>query len=581
MTTQLTRLPRLLVAAGLLACSGNDLGPRIPAAVVVTPATPRVFVGSTLQLTAAVVDASGQEIPGEAVTFRSSEVTVLTVDDAGLLTSVGSTGTSLITAASGDLTAEVEAEVVWPPSAVVVNPRTLDLDTGEQVALFFTVTDQNGEPVPNAGTAFEGSNPSIVRVAAADGSDEFVLVTGLEVGGATVTLSSGSITAEVPVTVAQHPPAAGITPSRLVFTSSSGSQQVTAALLDRTGDEMEPPEPFTWSSSDGGVAAVGPTGMVTILGTGSAVITATTDTFTARLGVFVGTPPAAEMLARVPFTGANGLAVTADGRYFITGLQSYAAGALPDFAFSPERVFNGPLPDVAVSDDGTSAYIVRQSGGTVGAAVFIVGLTEDSPSDVLPVSPALPSAVAVSPDDSRLIIGNADGFEARRLPEKAQLGATTVGPIDKVTPHPSRPFFYASGANGVFEIDAESGQLARRFRSGPVSHAVSPDGTRLYTVNPGGGIGVWNLETGAEERGLGTVSGTDLVVSPDGRFLYVIYGSDHIVGGSRLYIVDRASGALLREVVLGGVARRVEMSGDGTAVITNQGEGDGWVDFVR
>jgi hypothetical protein len=40
-------------------------------------------------------------------------------------------------------------------------------------------------------------------------------------------------------------------------------------------------------------------------------------------------------------------------------------------------------------------------------------------------------------------------------------------------------------------------------------------------------------------------------------------------------------GALLRDVVLGGVARRVEMSGDGTAVITNQGEGDGWVDFVR
>jgi hypothetical protein len=51
--------------------------------------------------------------------------------------------------------------------------------------------------------------------------------------------------------------------------------------------------------------------------------------------------------------------------------------------------------------------------------------------------------------------------------------------------------------------------------------------------------------------------------------------------GSRLYIVDRASGALLREVVLGGIARRVEISDDGIAVITNEGEPDGWVDFVR
>ena len=76
----------------------------------------------------------------------------------------------------------------------------------------------------------------------------------------------------------------------------------------------------------------------------------------------------------------------------------------------------------------------------------------------------------------------------------------------------------------------------------------------------------------------GDVGGTDLVVSPDGRFLYVILGSDQIPDGSRLYIVDRASGALLREVVLGGLARRIEMSGDGTAVITNEA---GWVDFVR
>ena len=128
-----------------------------------------------------------------------------------------------------------------------------------------------------------------------------------------------------------------------------------------------------------------------------------------------------------------------------------------------------------------------------------------------------------------------------------------------------------------------AGRLTRRFRVGPGSHAVSPDGERLYTVNPTDGIRVWNLDTGAQGPRLGSVAGTDLTVTPDGRFLYLIHGSTEIAGGSRLYIVDRASGALLREVVLGGLARRVEVTGDGTAVITNEGEfqGDGWVDFVR
>jgi hypothetical protein len=80
------------------------------------------------------------------------------------------------------------------------------------------------------------------------------------------------------------------------------------------------------------------------------------------------------------------------------------------------------------------------------------------------------------------------------------------------------------------------------------------------------------------------VWGTDLTISPDGRFLYVIYGSSHIVGNSRLYIVDPASGTELREVVTGGLAIRIAMSADGIAVISNEGAvaGElGWVDFVR
>jgi hypothetical protein len=49
-------------------------------------------------------------------------------------------------------------------------------------------------------------------------------------------------------------------------------------------------------------------------------------------------------------------------------------------------------------------------------------------------------------------------------------------------------------------------------------------------------------------------------------------------------VVDAASGAVVRQVTLGGVARRVVLVADGTAIITNESSvaGDpGWVDFVR
>ena len=100
----------------------------------------------------------------------------------------------------------------------------------------------------------------------------------------------------------------------------------------------------------------------------------------------------------------------------------------------------------------------------------------------------------------------------------------------------------------------------------------------------GGGIGVYNLETGEQEPSVGSVWGTDVAMSADGRFLYVIYGSSHIVGNSRLYIVDPVSGTEVREVVLGGITNRIVMSPDGTAIISNEGAvvGEaGWVDFVR
>ena len=127
-----------------------------------TPEAPTVLAGGTLQLAATVVDATGQEISGQAVAFRSSDNDILTVDDTSLQTSLGYAGSSVITATSGDITAEVEAAVVsapLPPSTLLVDPASLVLNTHESRWLAVTVTDASGQPVPARQSVSRAATP--------------------------------------------------------------------------------------------------------------------------------------------------------------------------------------------------------------------------------------------------------------------------------------------------------------------------------------------------------------------------------------------------------------------------------------
>ena len=152
-------------------------------------------MGGTRQLTATVVDVDGRAIEGEPVTFASAEPEVVTVSDDGLLTSIGSLDTVTITAISGDLAAEVQALVVPPPSALVVSPTSVRLAVGEVVQLYIVVTDEHGDPIPDAEFVLETDNPAVASVSAGGG------VQGMRSGLATVYVISGEHRRDIPVAV--------------------------------------------------------------------------------------------------------------------------------------------------------------------------------------------------------------------------------------------------------------------------------------------------------------------------------------------------------------------------------------------
>jgi hypothetical protein len=152
-------------------------------------------VGDAQQLTVTVVDADGRAIEGQPVTFQSSDVSVLTVGQSGLLTSIGPLGSSIIHVASGAVRAEVEATVVLGPSTLVVTPDVLDLVTGDRVPLTITVTDENGDVIPTPEIFFETDNPRVAQVSL-DGH-----VTAGEPGGTDIAVRSGGLIRHVLVAV--------------------------------------------------------------------------------------------------------------------------------------------------------------------------------------------------------------------------------------------------------------------------------------------------------------------------------------------------------------------------------------------
>jgi hypothetical protein len=112
-----TRRPYLLFALfGASACSSGTDPAQTVAEVRVSPQSPAVDVGLTVQFSAAAFDASGQPVTGLEVSWASSRPTVASVDGGGLVTAVA-VGTSAITATIGGVS-DSEVLIVEPSQCV-------------------------------------------------------------------------------------------------------------------------------------------------------------------------------------------------------------------------------------------------------------------------------------------------------------------------------------------------------------------------------------------------------------------------------------------------------------------------------
>lgn len=254
--------------------------------VVVTPPNQVIKVGQKFQFQAQPVDANGDPLSGRVVTWSSSDATVASVDNTGLVTGVA-VGPATITATSegksGSAAVSVGAQTA---TTITVAPPSVGITVGQTSQLSATVKDASGAVIAGAPVSWSVDNPGVATVSSTG------LVTGISAGSATVTATSGAAHTGVPVSVAPIPANAVIV-SPGSSTLVPGQQvQLSAIVTDAQGNPLSG-RPVTWSSNNDNVATVSTTGNVTAVAPGSATITATSGTAHGTASITVKLVPVA------------------------------------------------------------------------------------------------------------------------------------------------------------------------------------------------------------------------------------------------------------------------------------------------
>lgn len=292
----------LIFVAGMLACSGattDSVAPpdTAPTAIVITPGSPAVILGSQLTLQAEVHDASGQIVTGATIFWSSSDTGVVTVSSTGLVTGK-SVGTAQVAASSAGHSALVAVQVVpIPVASVAVLPAAAALTVGGTVTLQAVTYAADGTTLTGRRVVWASSAPQVATV------DTSGTVTAVTAGTATITGTSEGKTASATITVAVVPVASvSVTPGSAALTVGQSASLSTVAT-DANGNVLSGRQ-ITWSSSNSAVATVSALGLVNATGAGSSTITASVGgkSGTATIVVQPATPAAVASVRVAPST---------------------------------------------------------------------------------------------------------------------------------------------------------------------------------------------------------------------------------------------------------------------------------------
>jgi large repetitive protein len=474
----------ITVRDGELSGSVEAVVTLLPNTITVTPDPVALQTGFSQQLSVMVTDANGDPILNPPLTFTSSNPGLVAVTDYGYVTSVGGNGTAILTVVSGTLSTTVTVTVMQVPTTILVSPTTMVLSSGQSQAITATVRDATEAQIVGAPVAFSSSNQAVAAVSAAG----VVLAVGPD-GVATITATSGSLTATVEVFVGEAPPGTVLATVPVAFgawgvaVTGSGDFFVTT-----TGGAIErgafPTYAFPTTFAVNGQAlaiAVNAAGTTAYVAqgvdgggsTGIAVVNLATNTVTDIIPIpgttsfyvalskdeqtlFVGTEYKLEVIdvpskivvndnlaagwvnaiSRAP--GSDLLYAVVNGSTIveIDGTTRAIVRTLP--------VLDGGLQETAASLDGTELYVVQEGGDLI-----VWGLATNQLKQRVPGAGGF--GLGLSPDGKFLYVASSFAGEIRIIDRLSRVVLRTI----TVGGTPRRVAF--DPASGIALVTNESG----------------------------------------------------------------------------------------------------------------------------
>ena len=331
----------------------------IPVATVrVSPATLSLVDGQTAQLQAEPLDAQGQPLVDRVILWSTSNASIATVTSTGLVTA-HVPGTVVITATCEGQRGTVTVTVNLPaPNVVVVTPAQVLLQQGATTQLTAQVLDALGRVVPSSLVTFTSSNAAVAAISPSG------LLTGVAPGAATISATSGGMTGTAQVTVTNVPVASvAVTPNAPTIQVGK-TVALTAQALNGSGQPL-PGRTVAWSSGTPSVATVDATGLVTGVGSGTAVVFASIDGVLGWADITVVQVP----VASVTITPATP-SVTVGQTTQLTAVTQDAAGNTLQ-----GRVVSWSTSAAAIADVNSSGVVTGVTTGTATITATSEGQT--------------------------------------------------------------------------------------------------------------------------------------------------------------------------------------------------------------
>lgn len=137
------------------------------ASVAISPSSTTLAIGTAAALTVTLRDSVGATLTGRAVTWATSDPTVVTVSNVGVIIGMGA-GTATIAASSegktGTATIAVQSPQLVPVATVRLSPATLSLRAGQTRTLTAQVLDAKGKQLTGRAINWTSSDSTVVTL---------------------------------------------------------------------------------------------------------------------------------------------------------------------------------------------------------------------------------------------------------------------------------------------------------------------------------------------------------------------------------------------------------------------------------